>query len=256
MQLITAIDTADALSPNHFTTDEKLMWCNEVSLALRRNVKKYYDEIVTKVNCPEELELPDDIAVDDVEAIYIGGRPLTKTDLRSLPYLSGDVLQSRFGINYPKLMRVIYLTTPKEVKDIYVDGNFDISENKIVGSELPLSEGDAIVCDMPDSEDFEPTATYVYQNDGEALWLTDDIFTPETGAHITIKRIIDDETEAEAPYDRMYIEYLLAKMALYQHDYDTYSAHMIEYNNIYDEYKRDYKTRCPLNDLARFKNIW
>ena len=73
---------------------------------------------------------------------------------------------------------------------------------------------------------------------------------------MAIRRVIDDETEAEAPYDRMYIEYLLAKAALYQHDYEAYSAHMLQYNSIFDEYKRDYKQRNPLNDLAVFKNIW
>ena len=56
---------------------------------------------------------------------------------------------------------------------------------------------------------------------------------------------LDDETEADPPYDRLYIEYVLAKMALYQHDYDAYSAHMTQYNNLYSEYKKIIKPEIP-----------
>lgn len=258
MKLLKAIEAADALSPNSFEFEEKLGWCGEVSLSLRRHVKKYYDIIETVVTCREELELPEDISIDNIEAAYLGGRPLTKADLRSLPYLAGADLRRRFGLTFgsPKLLKLIYLTTPGEVRDICIEGEFNISESVIEGWMLPFEQGDEIICEMPDDPEFEPVRTYVYENDGERVRLTDDIFTPETGAKLVIKRVINDETEAEAPYDRMYIEYLLAKIALYQHDYDTYSSHMIQYNNIYDEYKRDYKTRNPLNDLARFKNYW
>ena len=39
MKIINAISAADALSPNQFTFSEKLHWCDEVSLALRRDIK-------------------------------------------------------------------------------------------------------------------------------------------------------------------------------------------------------------------------
>ena len=258
MKLLKAIETADALSPNNFEFEEKLGWCNEVSLSLRRHVKKYYEIMETRVTCPGELEMPPEISIDRVEAAYLNGRFLTRADLRSLPFMAGDELYRRFGVSFaaPKRLRLVYLTMPEEVENICVEGEFNISESKIEGFMLPFKKGDEIVCEMPNDPEFEPSRTYVYENDGENLWLMDDIFKPETGAKLVIKRIICDETEVEAPYDRMYVEYLLAKIALYQHDYDTYASHMIQYNNIYDECRRDYKTRNPLNDLARFKNYW
>ena len=155
----------------------------------------------------------------------------------------------------------MYKRQPDNIRNIEVKGTYKLSENIIFGSELPLFEGDNIECVLLENLDDEPNwdsclDSYVYQNDGEAVYLTDDIFTPQTSAHLAIRRVIDDETEADPPYDRLYIEYILAKMALYQHDYDAYSAHMTQYNNLYSEYKKDYKTRNPLNDLARFKNFW
>ena len=77
----------------------------------------------------------------------------------------------------------------------------------------------------------------------------------ETGAKLAIRRIPDDVTAIdEKPYDGMYIEYLLAKMALYQHDYVGYNAHMTQYNTIYETLRREYKTRNPLSSLAKFRN--
>lgn len=263
MLITKAIEAADALCPNDYTLDEKLRWCSEVNLALRRGVKKLYDMIETVITSPDDIELPDDIPPDRIECVYIGGRLITRVDFRSLPYLSGDVFTERFGITFtsPQKMKVIYLTTPAELCDIIIKGSFNVSENKIEADELPLYEGDNIICEVLDSLSDEPSFsdpldTYVLENDGRAVLLTDDIFTPGSGVNLAIRRVIDDETEAEAPYDRMYIEYLLAKAALYQHDYEAYSAHMLQYNSIFDEYKRDYKQRNPLNDLAVFKNIW
>lgn len=263
MKITEAIAAADALSPNQFTLDEKLSWCNEVSLSLRRSVKKYYDVIETLVTCAKELELPDDISVDDVESVYVGGCLVDKVDLRSLPYLGDDELLRRFGLSstMPQIMKVVYLTTPKEIEDLDIRGSFNLAESAIYGSELPFLEGDFIQCKLLDSLDKEPDwsdayETYVLENNGEYLLISDELFTPQTEACLAIRRVMDDETQVEAPYDRMYIEYLLAKMALYQHDYDTYAAHMSQYNAIYDEYKRDYKNRSPMNDIARFKNYW
>lgn len=260
MKIIHAISAADALSPNQFTFNEKIHWCDEVSLALRRDIKKYYSVIETLVTCPEEFELPDDISIDDVEAAYVAGKLIDKADLRSLPHLCGS-LSSVFSGSVPKILKLVYLTKPDSIRNIELKGTYKLSENVIFGSELPLFDGDNIECVLLENSDDEPDwdvclNSYVYQNDGESVYLTDDIFTPQTEAHLAIRRVIDDETEADPPYDRLYIEYIMAKMALYQHDYDTYSAHMTQYNNLYSEYKKDYKTRNPLNDLARFKNFW
>ena len=54
----------------------------------------------------------------------------------------------------------------------------------------------------------------------------------------------------------MYIEYILAKMALYQRDFTGYNAHMVQYNQLFDGLRREYKNRAPLNPLASFKNYW
>ena len=263
MKIMSSIEAADKLSPNHFTLDEKLLWCNEVTAAIRREVKKKYETIETVITRADEIELPENILFSDIELIYIGGMPIQKSDFRSLPFMNDGELLRNFGISLttPKIMRIVFLEMPREIRDISIKGEFNTDTDCIFGDELPFLEGDRISCAKLESTDSEPdwdtaSETYVITNDGEKLILSDDILSPETNAPLALRRVIDDETEADAPYDRMYIEYILAKGALYQHDYDTYTAHMTQYNCLFDEFRRDYKTRNPLSSIVRFHNYW
>ena len=85
------------------------------------------------MTCAKELELPDDISVDDVESVYVGGCLVDKVDLRSLPYLGSDELLRRFGLSstMPQIMKVVYLTTPKEIEDLDIRGSFNLAESAI-----------------------------------------------------------------------------------------------------------------------------
>ena len=89
----------------------------------------------------------------------------------------------------------------------------------------------------------------------DRIILDRDALTAQTAAKLAVRRVIDDETAAEdAPYDSMYTEYILAKAALYQHDYVGYDAHMTQYNCLFESMRREFKTRSPLSDRVRFKN--
>lgn len=263
MLIIDAINAADTLLPNHFTLSEKLMWCSEVNTAIRRSVKKQYLTVETLITCADDIKLPEDISFSDIEIAYINNHPIQKSDFRSLPYLKDDVLSHSYGINKisPKILKLVYLDIPKEIKEVFIKGEFKTDSDCIYGDELPLLESDCIECYSLSSLDDDitnltPKIAYVMSNDGECVKLSDDILTPDSAAYLAIKRVIDDETEADAPYDRMYIEYILSKVALYQHDYEAYSAHIAQYNCLFDEYKKDYKSRNPLSDMAGFHNIW
>ena len=57
MEVMRAIESADALCPNHYTIEEKLMWCDEVTAEIRRSVIKVYDMIQTEIDNHGELLL-------------------------------------------------------------------------------------------------------------------------------------------------------------------------------------------------------
>lgn len=257
MELLQVIATADALCSNPFTQEEKLRWCDEVSSAIRREIKKIYNTVETRVNTPEELVLPDDIDFADIETAYVNGRLMDKVDFRS--FAEGNIPS---GITLPAKIRLVFLTRAMPVRHISLKGKFDVSENfiKIEGEEL--YPGDCIewvhLADLSEEPDWETAnRTYIIDRVYDGLVVEENAFTPQTGAPLAIRRVIDDLTEIdELPYESMYIEYLLAKMALYQRDYVAYSAHTTQYNLLWEGLRRDYKTRSPMNPVSSLRNYW
>ncbi len=260
MKIMKAIALADGFCPNPYTLEEKLGWCNEVSSSLRRSVKKVYDTIECSASTAEGLFLPDDIAFEDVENVFLDGKPLGKVDFRTFAYLP-QKRSLNMNLNKPVKLTVVYLTKAKPIRDIEISGEFDLSENRASIQAHPFIPGDEIEYVILEDSDDEPdwenaNRFYVMEADDNGVTSTDDAFEPQTGAIMVMRRIIDEETEVPAPYDNMYVEYILAKMALYQHDYSGYSAHTAQYNNLFEECRREYAQRRPLNGVQVFRNFW
>ncbi len=257
MELLQVISTADALCPNPYTQEEKLRWCDEVSASIRREIKKIYNTIETRVNCPEELVLPDDIDFADIETAYINGKLMDKVDFRS--FAEGNVPA---GMTFPAKIRLVFLTRAMPVRYLSLKGKYDVSENFIKIDGVELYPGDCIewvlLSDLSEEPDWNhANRTYIIDQVYDGLVVEENTFIPQTGAPLAIRRVIDDLTEIdELPYESMYVEYLLAKMALYQRDYTAYSAHTTQYNLLWEGLRRDYKTRAPLNPVSELRNFW
>ncbi|MBQ2613790.1 MAG: hypothetical protein IJB80_00455 [Clostridia bacterium] len=256
MRLLKAIEMADRLCPNPYTQEEKIRWCEEVTAGIRRDVKKVYNTLTYHLSGEEKVELPDGLVFENVEAAYLDGEPLSKVDLRSFA-AELCLPPGRHGA-----LTLVVLDPPDPVRQITLQGEFDLSENFIKMADPPFLPGDTLQWVYLPSADAEPDWSaseecYVVDCVYDGIMLDQDTFTPQTGAPLALRRCIDDVTEIdEAPYDGMYVEYLLAKMALYQHDYTSYSAHMAQYNSLYDNLRREYRSRAPLNPLAGFRNYW
>ncbi len=257
MKIMKAIEKADALCPNPYTLEEKLDWCDEVTAEIRRNILKEYDVIETTVNSRGEVDLPDDIPFDRIEVVRVGNRTLNKQDFRSFVQNSGECGIS-FGI--PKRLTVVYLRIPPKIRIIDIRGEFNTGENYIDMDMPEFKEGDKIeIAELDNASDTvdwsASVSAYVMESSLDKIILDRDALTAQTAAKLAIRRVIDDETAAaDAPYDSMYTEYILAKAALYQHDYVGYDAHMTQYNCLFESMRRELKTRCPMNDQVRFKN--
>lgn len=78
---------------------------------------------------------------------------------------------------------------------------------------------------------------------------------PETITVVYNAPVIDDETVCEAPYDSMYIDYVIAKLHLYQHDNDGYNRHITAFNSRLNSYKRVMASKLP-KPAGRFRNWW
>ena len=244
MKILKAIEKADALCPNKYSLEEKIEWCDELSADLKRNVIKEYEVIETKGSSKGEITLPDGLDINNIECVYIGNTLIEKQDFRSFMVGAKDLNVSS------KKLKLIYLKQPERIRATEIAGVFNTGSNFIEIALAPFVVGDKIQI-TDDGANYE---SYVLEVQPEKMILEEDVLTPKTGANLTIKRIITDETVIDSPYDNMYVEFLLAKMALYQHDYAGYNAHMVQYNSLYDSLRRDYKSRNPLTTITNFKN--
>lgn len=257
MELLQVIAQADALLPNPYTREEKLRWCDEVSASIRREIKKIYNTVETMVDEAGALELPDDIAFEDIETVYLNGKPMEKLDFRS--FAAG---MTPDGVHFPAELTLVYLTRAMPVRYFSLQGQFDVSENFIKLDQAELYPGDCLewvlLDDPEDTPDWSQSRRcYVMDRVYDGLVVEENTFTPQTAAPMALRRVIDDRTEVdEIPYDGLYLEYLLAKMALYQRDFDGYSAHMTLYNQLWESLKRDYKNRAPLTRASGLRNYW
>lgn len=257
MKIMEAIERADALCPNHYTLEEKLSWCDEVSAELRRGPMKTYDMIETEIDSFGCVQLPDGLPFERIEAVFYNEKLLDKQDFRSF---IRDYKDSGMAFAMPKHIKAVYLTLPEKIRNIDIRGEFDTGVNCIEMEFQPFKEEDKLeIAEISDLEDTpvweEAVSAYVMEAWQDKIILDRDELTAQTGARLAIRRIIDDVTEIdEAPYDSMYIEYILAKAALYQHDYVGYNAHMTQYNALYETLRREMRERSPLTDLVRFRN--
>ncbi len=257
MEILRAIERADALCPNPYTLEEKLCWCDEVTAQLRREIIKVYDMIETEIDETGNVVLPDDIPFERVENLFYGNQVLEKQDFRSFMSRLSDT-DIKYSI--PRKIRAVYLDLPKPVLRLEIKGEFNTSENIIEITASPFAEGDKIeICalsDINDEPEWETSkCAYIVERFNDKILLDGDMLEAQTMAPLAIRRVITDFTAIdEAPYDSMYIEYILAKMALYQHDYTGYNAHMTQYNSLYETLRREYKTRSPLTNQVNFKN--
>lgn len=244
MKILKAIEKADALCPNKYSLEEKIEWCDELSADLKRNVIKEYEVIETKSSSKGEITLPDGFDINNIECVYIGNTLIEKQDFRSFMVGAKDLNVSL------KKLKLVCLKQAERIRTTEIAGVFNTGSNFIEIVLAPFVVGDKIQI-TDDGANYE---SYVLEVQPEKMILEEDVLIPKTATNLTIKRIITDETVVDSPYDNMYVEFLLAKMALYQHDYAGYNAHMVQYNSLYDSLRRDYKTRNPLTTITNFKN--
>lgn len=256
MEIMRAVERADALCPNHYTVEEKLEWCDEVTADIRRNIIKVYDMIETQIDGAGEVILPDDVVFERIELVFVNGRRMEKHDFRS--FARNFSVRNNIGPN--QKIKVVFLKMPEPIRITEIKGEFNTGDCIIEIDKAPFKEGDRIEIAKIESLSDEPDWTnssfaYVIEVQNDKVILDKDVVAAQTGAKLAIKKVVDEVTAVdETPYDGMYVEYILAKMAFYQHDYVAYNAHMAQYNILYEMLRREYKTRCPLSNQSNFRN--
>lgn len=246
MFISDVIEQAKALYPAEYTVKEYLTWCDELSADIRRNYDIRYGSIKA---CGTQVFLPPNVSVNDISKIIMDGRELCKTDLRDFGidyiYTGGNrVLQKR--MDAPSEFEIIYAVPHAPVR--YIDANAPGEFNESFFS-CPLSfkEGDSVKIGLGEREYavFITKADKVFYYSGDTL----PVFSGE--AHFF--REIQDKTLLPAPYDTAYVDFVNAKVALYQGDRNGYKNFTEQYNTKMSDY-RQYLTRVMPRIKSKFIN--
>lgn len=276
MYINKAIESVDRLYPNEYSLDEKYMWCDELSAKLMQELKREYGKVTLEADDNGDYLLPENISFEMIDRIFDGRYQLDKQDFRAdgVVYLSGinrrialpkrnrakgeiDVIYLRRHEPIRRLEENISIMTNEKHEGIatYAD-SFIVSKkykDKIrTGDMLNIKTESKIYADIPVFD----VVGYGSDADSIEIIIPEGKLPPATVMSAEVTRIVTDKTVCDAPYDSMYIDYLLAKICYYQHDYESYNQHMTAFNGKYRDYEMWLKEREPLGDDGKIKNWW
>lgn len=258
--------------PSEYDLAEMYVWCNEVSSMLLIEDRNVYRSVTLPVSADGTFLLPEGVSMENVEYVTAGNMVLEKQDMRS--YGGRKVyIKGRGGIELPANTR----KTPSVTVD-YMQPYVPIRLAKYSGAlsldtengsfELPRCEfvpGDMLIIkltgDGEEAETFENVPLLAVEAgsdlDTYKCIVPEDAFSDAeiTEGEAVITRVITEKTVCDAPFDNMYVEYLLAKINLYQHDVDTYNQYMTMFNSRLGAYRNWLIKRMPSDD-CRLKNWW
>lgn len=280
MYINEVIESVDRLLSNEYDLEEKYRWCDELSAMLTQEYRKEYDKVTLKADENGDYLLPENVLFEMIDRIFDGRYMLDKQDFRSdgVMYLSG--INRRIAL--PKRYRakgdidVIYIRQHEPIRrgENIISATGNVQKNGLFApyKEIKgLRAGDTVNIEWAyEDDDFikdnavdDVPLLFVTDVDGEECFLTFPNNTlanaiPPSGEKYKFRltRIVTDKTICTAPYDSMYIDYLLAKICYYQHDYESYNQHMTLFNSKLKDYQMWLKEREPFGDDGKMKNWW
>lgn len=262
MYITDVIEQVNTFAPNEYGKREMLVWCDEVSSMLSVEEKIIYKERTLPIAKDKTVLLPEGVEPENIVRIYMGGHELERraypSEGRSLylpPYLNFHFANDRCTDN----VRIVYEQPYERIRLPEYKGSIEAEGNNIglcdcefiPGDELYITVGDKaysgiIVLEIKYSPDKEHG--YIMTVSGELDGLSG-VLTA------SVKRMITDKTVCDAPYDAMYVDYVLAKIALYQKDAKSYDLYMNRFNAKLSQY-RDWLTARTPHNPGGFKNWW
>ncbi|MBQ7975291.1 MAG: hypothetical protein IJ300_06350 [Clostridia bacterium] len=248
MYISDVIEQAKALHPSEYTVPEYLRWCDELSSDIRKNYCFVYDKIT--VHSPEIL-LPEGVSVNEISKITADGKELKKTDLRDfgIEYeygLQGRTIKKTDGTASD--FEIVYAVPHTPTRYINEDGTAVFSGNSFSCGSPVFVTGDTVKITDGD-EAYTVHITDV--DDGVFFYSGAEI--PEGERQVHFYREITEKTLIPAPYDTAYMDYVNAKVSMYQGDSAAYRTFTEQYNEKMKDY-RMYLTRNMPRIKSRFKN--
>ncbi len=278
--------------PNEYDLSEHYNWCDEVSAMLLIEDRCSYKSIILPVENNGTFLLPEDVNIEYIENVTAGRVTYKKEDARTMGaerlYVKGARRALCLPVSgvVPPSVRVDYLVPYTPIRLPKYIGTVEFFDDGS-GICLPRCEfitGDTINIDVKDELDRihsynEIPLMNVYLTDDSfeyccitADGMLSDVLSDAANGVIptadnptydnsvfikntTITRCVTDKTVCDPPFDTMYIDYLLAKVNLYQRDISAYNQHMTAFNSRLAAYKKWLISRMPKDD-GKLNNWW
>ena len=251
MYINEVIRRVRSYAPSEYSLNELYTWCNEVSAMLTAEDRTVYREIRPPIASDGTILLPEGVRMEQVTHIYLGRRELPRR-LYAIPQEAGRVPSGDVTVIYEEPYRPIRMPRYQGVAETDGDRLYINDCEFISGDILSLTAGE-------ETTDGIPLLSVEYDPDnirGYILTVAEGTL-PQlgSGANATITREVTDRTVCDAPYDGMYIDYLLAKIAQYQRDTAAYNTSIAAFGRSLGEYKKWLTAHMP-HEKHRLKNYW
>lgn len=260
MKIQSVIDYVNRVKPNSYSTTDKVEWIGDLDTSVSTEVmKKYYFAELTTTPGETIYPLPDGVEYEDIEAVYFDGKEVDKLDFRS--YISAS---DKINVvdDKPIAIKIVYLVDFDRYRNtIYTSGSNEITftANKIVTTRNDFSNlaiGDTLTISGASNtlNNKQVIITGVFSNE---IWVADNTFVAAVDPNvITIAKLLNEELLVTSPYDRMYREYIEAKIDWYNKDYESYNNSIKVFDATWKDFTNYYKQRNPQTNQAQTKNIW
>lgn len=258
-----------AAYPSEYGDREMYIWCDEVSAMLAMEDRNMYERVWLPVDEDGGILLPEGVDMENVEYIVINGIEINKRDLR----LYGGrrlYVKGRNGVFLPngrmhsEVADVVYLKPFSPIRAPVYSGGITVGDGAFT---LPVGDfeaGDTVNITLSPGTSSElklpevPILAREYTDGGTVYTVPEDTFSEVTAGEHTecfTERCVTDKTVCGPPFDTMYVDYLLAKIMLCQHDSESANIHLTLFNSRLLAYKKWLITRMPSGD-CRFRNWW
>ncbi|MBQ2663115.1 MAG: hypothetical protein IJH36_03295 [Clostridia bacterium] len=268
MYINEVIREADALNPNEYTLNEKYAWIDELNATLMQEHLYKYASVELEPMEDGTYLLPEGITFEMVDRIIAQGRSIEKYDFRSFGITPLYTPRERFFVpvhcQAKGAITVIYLAQYEPIRTFENDNTRYIWDSFKSALVIPIDEmvlqvGDTVeMSRLSQTEQCGITKIEVSPSGWEGYCLAYLDKRLSGGAagneYWKCKRIVTDQTLVPAPYDRMYIDWILAKIAFYQNNYIVYNQQMNKFYNTLRQFDNWRISRAPADKDNKIRN--
>ena len=248
MYIGEVIRRAQSYCPSEYDTEEMYLWCDEVSSMLAIEDRNVFVRETLVPDNDGNILLPSGVEFENIFSVIVDGKELRKEDLRSV--------RSIKGCNLPA--EVTYLKPYSPIRVVVYNGYVQVDkvQSCMIINENAFKEGDSVIVEA-NGLSAEVQILDVQMKDGKFCLYTshgslDDMPNTYTGR---LERIVTEKTVCDAPYDAMYIDYIIAKICMFQRDFETYNQFMVSFNSRLAAYKKWITNQLPQAG-GNLKNWW